>query len=254
MKRFNSKPPQTRMAKLKCSTFLPHNYGPEDGITLRARATYYFLQVCAHLNFFHRVSHVCAHCGIRGNELADFIAGNIRTGGLPSRPLPRHYAHWFQGNPPKILHAGPTMDFVIRPNETPILDGTRSTFPLPTLPASRPNWLPQLPTTNTASTDGGSDTFPPLMLAIYNVHNLKRHGCAAYLREQLEAKNIFMIRLQETRIPSAETFDTSYLRFCGPALQGQFWISQCIPYACRGKTPVYVRRNDEQVLRADPEC
>ena len=109
-------------------------------MALRTRAVHQFLQVCMYRTGRHSVSHVRAHRGTIGNEIADMLANRIRTKLLKSRPLPRHYAEWFHGNPAKILRAGLVMDTNIRPAELPELRDDCLTFS----PAERLGQTPHL--------------------------------------------------------------------------------------------------------------
>ena len=90
------------------------------------------------------------------------------------------------------------------------------------------------------------------------MHTLRTKGAAAYLRDQLIAKQIFLIGFQETRSTFEESFDSpGFLRFGAPATKGnggtELWISRKIPYAFTGKDPCFVHRNDVQVLHAEAE-
>ena len=231
-----------------------YNIRPEDGLMLRTRATYQILQVLAHRTGRYQVQHVRAHQGHIGNELADFIAGGIRQGLLKPRPIPRHYAEWFHGNPPRILQAGLVMDFVIRPLVMPEMNEKEITFPAGQHPDLPPDWLPQLPTTEKET----ATLSPSLLLATFNVHTLRTKGGVAYLRAQLKAKRIFMIGLQETRTPQGACYDSDYLRFCAPAEHGQggteIWISSTIPYAYKNGQPQFMSRDAVQVLHSEAEC
>ena len=231
-----------------------YQYRFDDEMMVRTRAVYHFLQVCSHRTGRYRVAHVKAHQGHLGNELADYIAGAIRTEKIQRRPLPRHFATWFHGSPPKILQAGFTMDFIIRPLELPCLRLDTILFPPADTPHQAPEWLPQARTCATTDTTQS----PSLTFVTYNVHTLKRKGASAFLRDQLESKKIFMAGLQETRISFESTFDSSYLRFCAPADKGQggteLWIARGVPFALVAGERCCLRRQDVQVLHADPEC
>ena len=231
-----------------------YNIKPEDGLMLRARATYQILQVLAYRTDRYQVRHVRAHQGHMGNELADFIAGGIRQGLLAPRIIPRHYAEWFHGTPPRILQAGLVMDFVIMPSVMPDLNGTEISFPAGQQPISPPPWLPQLPTMDKEN----AVLSQSLLMATFNVHTLRTKGGIAYMRAQLKQKRIFLIGLQETRTPQEACFDSDYLRFCAPAEHGQggteIWISSTIPYALKNGHPQFLRRDAVQILHSEAEC
>ena len=230
-----------------------YSYRLDDDMALRTRAVHQFLQVCMYRTGRHSVSHVRAHRGTIGNEIADMLANRIRTKLLKSRPLPRHYAEWFHGNPAKILRAGLVMDTNIRPAELPELRDDCLTFS----PAERlgqpPTWLPSVSQAEALPAAAATH----LTIATFNVHTLRSKGAAVYLREQLTAKRVFMIGLQETRNTFVEVFDTSYLRFGAPAECGnggtELWVSRQLPYTVVNKNPCYINRGDVQVLVADPE-
>ena len=230
------------------------NIRPADGLTLNTRATYQLLQVSAYRTGRYQVQHVRAHQGHLGNELADFIAGGIRQGLLKPRPIPRHYAEWFHGNPPRILQAGLVMDFVIRPSVLPEIDGDEITFSAGQNPVLPPDWLPQLPTMDKET----AVLSQSLLLATFNVHTLRTKGGVAYMRAQLKQKRIFLIGLQETRTPQEACYDSDYIRFCAPAEQGQggteIWISSTIPYAYKNGQPQFLCRDAVQVLHSEAEC
>ena len=229
-------------------------YRLDDDMMMRARAVYHFLQVCSYRTGRYHVSHIKAHQGHLGNELADYVAGAIRVGRLGRRPLPRHFAAWFHGSPPKILQAGFTMDFVIRPAELPRIQLDSILFPPADIPTQAPDWLPQTkPGHKTATTK-----IPSMTFVTYNVHTLKKQGASAFLRSQFETKKVFMAGLQETRTSFDSTFDSTYLRFCAPADKGQggteLWIARGVPFAFVDGEPCFLRRQDVQVIYADPEC
>ena len=146
------------------------------------------------------------------------------------------------------------MDFIIRPLELPCLRLDTILFPPADSPHQAPEWLPQARTC--ATTDTAQS--PSLTFVTYNVHTLKRKGASAFLRDQFESKKIFMAGLQETRISFESTFDSSYLRFCAPADKGQggteLWIARGVPFALVAGEKCCLRRQDVQVLHADPEC
>lgn len=230
------------------------NVRSEDTMMIRARATYYVLQMVAYRTGRYHVAHVRSHQGNIGNEIADLIATQIRSGALPPRPVPRHFASWFHGTPPKILYAGMVMDFTVRPHILPQLVDSSLEFPPDLPPAEPPEWLPRLPKPGAVD----ATPTPSLLLATYNVHTLRAAGRAAYLREQLQQKGIFMLGLQETRCKDSSTFDSSFLRFCSPACKGQggteLWISRVLPFALVEGQPQYITRDAVQILHMDPEC
>ena len=210
-------------------------------------------QVCMYRTGRHSISHVKAHRGTVGNELADMLANRIRTQLLESRPVPRHYAEWFHGNPAKILSAGLVMDTNIRPTELPELHEDCLTFPPAEKLRQPPLWLPSVSQAEALPAEAATH----LTIATFNVHTLRSKGAAVYLREQLADKKIFLVGLQETRNTFVEVFDTSYLRFGAPAESGnggtELWVSRQIPYAVVNKTPCFVSRRDVQVLAAESE-
>lgn len=71
-------------------------YHLDDDLALRTRAVHHFLQTCMYKTGRHAVSHVRAHRSNLGNELADFLANQVRGSKLQPRVPPRHYASWFR--------------------------------------------------------------------------------------------------------------------------------------------------------------
>ena len=229
-------------------------YQLDDDLALRTRAVHHFLQTCMYKTGRHAVSHVRAHRGNLGNELADFLANQIRSSQLQPRLPPRHYASWFHGNPAKILRAGLVMDHVIRPIELPEIHDDYLVFPPAEKSTAVPEWLPSVSQAKPVP----AETTATLSCATFNVHTLRTKGATAYLRDQLITKQIFLIGLQETRSTFEESFDShGFLRFGAPAMKGNggtdLWLSRKIPYAFIRGAPCFVRRDDVQVLHAEPE-
>ena len=224
-------------------------YAPGDPLGLRLRAVYHFLQQgCRSLT----LKHVRAHSGIFGNELADRIAVRLREQSLAPRSIPRTYALWFHGTPPRILQTGFIFDFTVRPVSLPPFDGQRIYLDSEPLPEVAPDWL--RPERSTQECD-----LQPacLQCCSYNVNTLKGVGIAAFLREQFAAKKLFLAGLQETRSKESTTYDSDYIRLIAPADQGhggtELWISTTLPYGWHGDQPAKFARNMAQVLHAEAE-
>ena len=87
--------------------------------------------------------------------------------------------------------------------------------------------------------------------------SLKGKGKVAFLREQMESRNILLAGLQETRTTDSSSYDSNYIRLIGPADKGhggvELWIATSIPYAWSGQQGLYLTRQCVQVLIAEAE-
>ena len=178
-------------------------FGQADPLMTRLRALFQFMQQATPNT---TLKHVKAHSGVVGNEFADGLAVKIREGSLAPRPIPRHYAEWFHGNPPRVFMASFILDFSVRPQALPPFDGSCISLAHPELPDEPPHWL-------RSDVSQEDNNFKPacLQCCTYNVNTLKSSGLVAYLREQFQSKKLFLVGLQETRTSSPTTFDTNFI-------------------------------------------
>ena len=224
-------------------------FGQADPLMMRLRALFQFVQQASPTT---TLKHVKAHSGVVGNEFADRLAVKLREGMISSRPIPRHYAEWFHGNPPQIFIASFILDFSVRPQALPHFDGSSISLEQPKQPDEPPDWLrPDFVMEET--------TFTPacLQCCTYNVNTLKATGMVAFLRDQLRTKKIFLAGLQETRTSSSTTFDSDFIRLVAPSKQGlggtELWISTSLPFGWHDQKPAFFGRDQLQVLFFESE-
>ena len=225
----------------------------DDRIGLNLRATFLAAKILRKHQSF-QVLHVRSHCGIIGNEFADFLAVGVRERRLPPRGIPRSFEFWFNDLDPYIRHVWLVFDNVHRHESSMQLSNDILTWRAPST-CNNYDWLPCKPVRDKPSQSAITEL--SFTCVQFNVCTLRRAGAVAYMREQLEYHSVHIAGFQETRTPSPDAYDTNYIRLVAPADGGQggteIWISRTLPVGRRNDEPLRITRSDLLVLHATSE-
>ena len=225
----------------------------DDRIGLNLRATFLAAKILRKSQLF-QVLHVRSHCGIAGNEFADFLAVGVREGRISPRGIPKSFEFWFKDVDPHIRHVWLVFDNVHRHESSMQIANDQMTWGAPSTSKDY-DWLPCKPIRDKPSQTAAFEL--SFTCVQFNVCTLRRAGAVAYMREQLEHHSIHIAGFQETRTPEPDTYDTNFIRLVAPAIGGQggteIWISRTLPIGKRDGEPLRVTRSDLLVLHATSE-
>ena len=200
------------------------------------------------------LTHVKSHCGILGNEFADFLAVGVREKRIAPRPVPRTFEFWFQGIDPHIRHVWLVFDLLHREGGVPTLTGDVWTWN-PPLKTDGCDWLPCQPLYDKTPVTKQCELL--IKCVQYNVCTLRKPGATAYMREQLEHYQVHLAAFQESRTPSSEIQDSNYIRLIAPATGGQggceLWFAKRLPLGTHGGERIFFSRSQLIVLHAEAE-
>ena len=226
---------------------------PDDFIGVNLRAVFLAATILRK-GLTTDLTHVKSHCGILGNEFADFLAVGIREQRIAPRPVPRAFEYWFQGIDPHIRHVWLVFDLLHRERATPTLNGDVLSWK-PPLKTDGCDWLPCKPLHEKATAAKRCDLL--IKCVQYNVCTLRKPGATAYMREQLAYYQVHIAAFQESRTPSSEIQDSNFIRLIAPATGGQggceLWFATHIPLGTHGGERIFFSRSQLIVLHAEAE-
>ena len=212
---------------------------PDDFIGVNLRAVFLAATILRK-GLTTDLTHVKSHCGILGNEFADFLAVGIREQRIAPRPVPRAFEYWFQGIDPHIRHVWLVFDLLHRERATPTLIGDVLSWK-PPLKTDGCDWLPCKPLHEKATAAKRCDLL--IKCVQYNVCTLRKPGATAYMREQLAYYQVHIAAFQESRTPSSEIQDSNFIRLIAPATGGQggceLWFATHIPLGTHGGERIF---------------
>ena len=192
---------------------------------------------------------------VLGNEFADFLAVGVREGTIAPRKIPRNFVDWFGDTSPKIHSTWLLIDQLHRGKEVPLLADSSKTWTSPT-DGTPFNWIH--PQHGLCHQPDVMELSVTLTCVQFNVCTLLKPGATAYMREQLSHLGVHIAGLQETRTPSAEVFDSNFIRLVAPAKSGQggteLWFNKTLPFARSSEGTVHLQRDHLLVLHHEPEA
>lgn len=227
------------------------NHQEDDHVTLRARATYMLAWTCLREKLTLR--HIKGHSGHFGNELADVVAGSLRTRILQERTPDISLSKWYHGSRPAILWAWAQIDADARPGQVMACDKGELYWQHTDAPSEHLQW----DSWKNRETDEVHHQQLQLCIASYNVGSLRDTNRCAFLREQAEWADVHVLGLQETRASYESPGDSNSIRIIATASDGQggceLWLSRVRAFATIGGHPVTFDRNHIHVSVANSE-
>ena len=226
------------------------SFGADDQLIRRVRALYQLLWTLVGDQQM-KASHIKAHAGHAGNELADLLAKTVRDKPHLSRIPDVQLGLWMHGEPPLIEWAWAMIDPIHRGDAVPDFyqDQLHWTHWKP--PQSDLEWLPNNPTPPLQTP---SSLEFSLNLATYNVSTLKEPSAAAFLRSQLQYFQMHIVGLQETRAGENDIPDSDFYRFIAVSDHGvggcELWVNRRLHYGREGEHRQFFERKDFQVVHA----
>ena len=211
-------------------------------------------------------AHVNSHCGEPFNELADVLAKAFQLAETPIPPAISKFVEWVERDDLPWLWL--LVDAFLWPEAWPTHAYSLLADNKPTGRPNETDLRSCLVTTvdNTAPVLTGSESalrFQPKVLSI-NVQTLEENsdtgveGRVPYIREQLEALQVCIAGLQETRARQSATFvSETHLRYLSQKdtsgnLGIELWLSRTIPFAWRHQQPLVFGQDDIRVVYTDP--
>ena len=194
--------------------------------------------------------HVRGHSEDPWNDLADHVAKTAASRAFPWPGPPRPLCKALQES--NIAWLAPEIDARVH-HAVPILDGVLTWTPqLVPSPALTPTQLVPV----TVQTDAQSKTGPLLCATLAVTVNAQslRAKCK-YIEEQLEAKQVNVAFLQETKIPGGTVVSQHYLRLHAPSESHwgvAIWIHKRLGVVQLGAQPVLIEESDLTILHAAP--
>ena len=227
------------------------NHQEDDYVIQRARATYMLAWTCLREKL--SLSHIKGHSGHFGNELADAVAGNLRTGNLMERIPAICLSKWYHGSSPAILWAWAQLDADARPGQVMTCDKGELYWQHTDLPSEQLRW----DSWRSRDTEESQHQQLHLLIASYNVGSLNDTNRCAFLREQAEWAGVHVLGLQETRARYESPGDSNFIRIIAVASEGQggceLWLSRSKAFATVGGRPLLFERDHVHVGVATPE-
>lgn len=223
------------------------NFHLAETLMRRLRATHqlaHSMRTGDHL----QCTHVKAHSGHPGNEMADSIAVTIRRRPDRARPPPISVAKWYQGEPPTIEWLWATFDPHVRPHQVPDYEDGYLRW----TDVDKEKYIPWLQIESADNSQGPTEMHLTFTMASFNVSTLKQPARAAYLRRQFTDRRIVFAGLQETRAGENDIPDSDYIRIIATSDQGvsgcELWCSNTVPIGYIGDKPIHLHRSMIQVL------
>ena len=229
------------------------SFAKDDHLLLRVRALYQLLWTLMERDTLN-LQYIPAHAGHFGNEIADLLAKAICALEEPHRLPEVNIAKWMHGTPPLIEWAWTMVDPLHRAGQVPTFTREALHWEHWQPPSEHLDWLPSIPQrTDTPQ----QTTHLQFTMASYNVGSLKEPAKAAYLRQQMQFYNIAVASLQETRASFDDVPDSNYYRFIAKSDKGiggcELWVSATIPYTQKDEEGLCFRRQQFQVIHAEPQ-
>ena len=196
------------------------------------------------------MAHTKGHAGDPWNEMVDQLAKQEAKKSFYCHRHPINLREWQTTIPYLWLFLDPTAGM------PPLTEHGFSAGP-PELPRQ----TEEKQTKHTSDTTKQKTQKFSISMATANVLSLAKgptgHGGKTdYVRQQFIAHRLNLMGLQETRTEAGSSCTQDVLRLASGCQQGQYgielWLNLAQPIAYKGKTPVYIRKGQCQVLRADP--
>ena len=194
------------------------------------------------------LSHTRGHAGDPWNEFADFLAGKEAEKSYYCRRQDLDLRDWG----PILPHLWTFLDWEAG---LPQLHPEGFAATPPNLPKHKEEAHRELTTHKTQTFDMA------ISIATANVNSLHQGpeghaGKTEYIRQQMISHHLNLLGLQETRTGQGMSAGGGVVRLTSGANKGhhgiELWVNTTQPYAWKGKTPLYLRRDDLQVQHADP--
>ena len=226
------------------------SFGTDDQLLRRVRALYQLLWTLIG-DTQMKASHIKAHAGHAGNELADLLAKTVRDQPQHARIPDTQLGLWMHGEPPLIEWAWAMIDPTHRGDEVPNFYQEQLHWTHWKPPQNDLDWLPNMPTIPDKTTPTLDFS---LNLATYNVSTLKEPAAAAFLRSQLQYFHLHVVGLQETRTHENDIPDSDFYRFIAVSDHGvggcELWVNRQLHYGQEGDHKQFFERKDFQVVHA----